>query len=99
VAQARHLTLLTRAYCSLCERMERAIAPLATAHGVAVHVVDVDTAPELAERWGDLVPVLFADEPAPERELCHYELDPARVVAALRNSEAAPPVAGRGQIR
>jgi len=29
------------------------------------------------------VPVLFAGEPAPGRELCRYRLDAARVVAAL----------------
>jgi thioredoxin reductase (NADPH) len=36
-----------------------------------VEVIDVDSRPELEERWGELVPVLLDGE----RELCHYALD------------------------
>lgn len=76
------LILLSRAYCHLCDEMEAALRPLIGA--TPLEVVDID-APEHAAweaRFGDAVPVLFAGEVAPERELCRYRLDAARVAAA-----------------
>ncbi len=86
----RRLTLLSRAYCSLCGTMQDAVAPLATAHGVELDVVDVDAHPGLVEAWGDLVPVLFLGEPAAANELCHYQFDHARVAAALTALDVRP---------
>jgi len=77
------LTLLVRAYCHLCDEMAAALAPLAAERGVRVSIVDVDADATLEAAWGDLVPVLFAGNPAPGAELCHYRLDPDRVVTAL----------------
>jgi hypothetical protein len=37
----------------------------------AIEVIDVDSRPELEEKWGEKVPVLLDGE----RELCHYALD------------------------
>ncbi|MET0917881.1 MAG: glutaredoxin family protein [Burkholderiales bacterium] len=77
------LTLLTRAYCHLCDEMLAAVRPLAAARGATVAVVDVDTDPTLERAYGELVPVLFAGDPETGIELCHYHLDPARVERAL----------------
>lgn len=77
------LTLLTRAYCHLCDEMLEAVRPMAAANGATLSVVDVDTDAVLEAVYGDLVPVLFAGDPADGRELCHYRLDPARVAAAF----------------
>jgi len=77
------LTLLTRAYCHLCDEMRDALASIARAHGVAVAEIDVDAHPELEDRFGDLVPVLLLGAPADGVELCHYRLDAAAVEAAL----------------
>ena len=77
------LTLLSRAYCHLCDEMRLAVEPLAAAKGATLDVVDVDTDAALEAAWGDLVPVLFAGKPSDGRELCHYHLDRARVEAAL----------------
>jgi hypothetical protein len=77
------LTLLVRAYCHLCDEMLDALAPLAAARKAPVRIVDVDADPALEAAWGDLVPVLFAGDPAPGADLCHYRLDAARVAAAL----------------
>jgi len=77
------LTLLSRAYCHLCDEMLAALVPLAG--DTPIDVVDVD-APEhagLEAMFGDAVPVLFAGAPSPARELCRYRLDVARVTAAL----------------
>ncbi len=69
------LTLLGRSYCHLCEDMANALAPIAEIFGASVDMVDVDTDDALEARYGDLVPVLLAEDV----ELCHYFLDEAKV--------------------
>lgn len=85
------LTLLTRAYCHLCDEMLAAVTPLAEAEGATIVVVDVDANPWLERVYGDRVPVLFTGDPGTGQEICHFRLDPARLRAAL-----AMPVAARG---
>ena len=79
------LTLLTRAYCHLCEEMLAAVQPIAHAHGATVDVIDVGACANAAfeAEWGDRVPALFAGEPGMGALLCHYHLDAARVTRAL----------------
>jgi hypothetical protein len=74
---AVRLTLLSRAYCHLCDDMRTALA--AHAATVPVHEVDVDADPALEARWGALVPVLLADG----QEVCHYRLDTRALDAIL----------------
>jgi thioredoxin reductase (NADPH) len=76
------LTLLTRAYCHLCEEMRADIAPIVAAAAIPVDEIDVDTDEALAARWGDLVPVLLAGE----RELFHYRVDRAALTAYLADA-------------
>jgi thioredoxin reductase (NADPH) len=78
-------TLLSRAYCHLCDEMLTALTPMAAAHRAAIDVIDVDDAGNagLASAWGDRVPILFAGDPDPANELCHYRIDRRRVEAAL----------------
>lgn len=89
------LTLLTRAYCHLCDEMRDALEPIAAAHGVAIVERDVDADPALEARYGDLVPVLFLGDPADGTEICHYVLDRDKALAALRGQ----PLAGGAEIR
>ena len=77
------LTLLSRAYCHLCDEMQAALAPLAARHGAKVVVIDVDAHPALEARYGERVPVLLAGTPHAGVELCHYRLDAAAVLRAL----------------
>ena len=77
------LTLLSRAYCHLCDEMREALAPLARRHGATVAEVDVDAHPELEARYGELVPVLLLGTVQDGVELCHYRLDASAVEAAL----------------
>ena len=77
------LTLLSRAYCHLCDEMRDALAPLARRHGATVAEVDVDAHPELEARYGELVPVLLLGTAADGVELCHYRLDAPAVERAL----------------
>ena len=53
------LRLLSRPGCHLCEEMKGVVEPLVRALGGTLDVVDVDSDPVLAERWGDEVPVLL----------------------------------------
>ncbi len=82
------LTLLGRAYCHLCDEMAAALAPIASAHGAQVAVVDVDDDPALEAAYGERVPVLLLGRPGTGTELCHFHLDGARVAAALAEVRA-----------
>ena len=77
------LTLLSRAYCHLCDEMRDAVAPIATRHDVAVMEVDVDGEPALDVAFGERVPVLLLGTPTDGIELCHFHLDADAVEAAL----------------
>ena len=83
------LTLLTRAYCHLCDEMLEAVKPVAAAHGATVRVVDVDTDAALEAAYGELVPVLFAGDPGEAPELCHFRIDRTRVDALFAASGTA----------
>jgi len=76
------LTLLTRAYCHLCDDMREALAPLAAQAGATVVEFDVDADPALEARFGDLVPVLLQGD-VDGTELCHFTLDAQGVRQAL----------------
>jgi hypothetical protein len=76
------LTLLTRAYCHLCDQMRDAVRPLADAAGARIDEIDVDAHAALEARFGERVPVLLLGD-VDGRELCHNHLDAARVAQAL----------------
>jgi hypothetical protein len=84
------LTLLGRAYCSLCDEMRAELLPLAARYGAEVVELDVDADGVLEEAYGDLVPVLLAGPWGATREVCHYRLDAAAVERVL---EGMRPVA------
>ena len=78
-----HLTLLSRAYCHLCDEMEAALRPLIGSTRLEVVDVDAPSHAALEAAYGDAVPVLFAGEPTPGNELCRHRLDPERLATAL----------------
>lgn len=80
------LTLLSRAYCHLCDDMRDALAPIAARHGARIVVLDVDADSKLERRYGDRVPVLMLGPPSTGVELCHYTLDAVVVEQALAGS-------------
>jgi Glutaredoxin-like domain (DUF836) len=87
-AQPRHLTLLVRAYCHLCDDMRAALAPLASSFGWTVEEIDIDADTALEERWSDSVPVLLAGDHA----LCRHRIDTAAVTAFLLDGSVGTPV-------
>jgi glutaredoxin len=78
------VTVYTRAGCGLCRTAERVVAHVA--RGVAdVELVQIDTDPELVERFTIRVPVVFVDGV----EFAEYEVDPIRFRDRLRAAAAA----------
>ena len=65
------LTVLSRAYCHLCEELITALKQFQGRYSFDIEVVDVDSHPHLEEKWGDKVPVLLDGD----IEICHYFLD------------------------
>lgn len=75
------LTVYSRVWCHLCDDLLAGLEPLREEFGFELRVLDVDEHPELEQRYGELVPVLMAEE----KELCHYFLDVSVVRAYLLN--------------
>lgn len=69
------LVLYGRAGCHLCEEMRVGLEALEPELGFSLSVIDVDTSPQLAGRYGRLVPVLMRGD----HEVCRYFLDPVAV--------------------
>lgn len=55
------LTLLSRPGCHLCDEMRREVDALLADQPHEWSVVDVDSDPDLARRYGDSIPVLFVN--------------------------------------
>lgn len=68
-----------RTDCHLCDEMYDALRPWQAKLGFVLRSVDIDDDPELIARFGDNVPVLMHGE----REICHYRLDEAALVACF----------------
>jgi len=78
---AGEFVLYGREYCHLCEEMLTALREqLGTEFPITV--VDVDSDPVLAERYGELVPVLMLGE----AEICRYRHDAEKVAAFMAQS-------------
>jgi len=57
----RQIRLYTRRDCCLCEEMKGVVRDVAEEIPLEVEEVDVDSGPDLREKFGDEVPVLFID--------------------------------------
>ena len=56
------VTLYTRKDCCLCEEMKKIVRTVAAEAPLEVEEIDVDGSPDLQERYGNEVPVLFIDD-------------------------------------
>lgn len=83
------LSLVVRRWCSLCDAMREAIAPVAARHGARVVEVDLDAHPEWEERYGERVPVLVSGAPPDGEVLAELTLD----AGALERRLSRQPVA------
>ena len=83
------LSLVVRPWCSLCDAMREAVAPIAARHRARIVEVDLDAHPEWEERYGERVPLVLAGMPPDGEVLAELRLDAAAVERWL----ARPPVA------
>jgi len=58
----RDVTLYTRPGCHLCDEAKSAIAPLLREFGAVLREVNIDDDPDLKERYGWDIPVIFIGE-------------------------------------
>jgi len=56
------LRLISRPECHLCEEMRREVDELLAERPRQWEIVDVDSDPELARRYGEVIPVLFVND-------------------------------------
>ena len=56
------ILIYTRQGCCLCEEMKRVIRPIAERYSIAVKEIDIDSRPQLQERYTHEVPVLFIND-------------------------------------
>ena len=75
------LTLLSRAYCHLCDDMLAALGKLRGGFVFDVAVMDVDDDPSLEAKYDERVPVLAAGT----IELCHHFFDEEAVKRHLES--------------
>ncbi len=73
------VTLYSRAGCHLCESAREVVARVCADLGETYDEVDVDADGDLADRFGDEVPVTFVDG----RQHDFWRVDEARLRAAL----------------
>ena len=73
------VTLYSRAGCHLCESARAVVARVCADLGESFDEVDVDADGDLADRFGDEVPVTFVDG----RQHDFWRVDEARLRAAL----------------
>lgn len=78
-ADDARVVVYSRAGCHLCEAAERVVAQLVAETGDDWARVDIDTDPDLRERFTEQVPVTFVDG----RQHDFWRVDPTRLRAAL----------------
>ncbi len=76
----RTLRLYHRRGCHLCDEMLEAAELVCRGNPVKIEVIDIDTDPQLVQRYGLDIPVLVAGD----TELCRHRLDRERLAAWLR---------------
>ncbi len=76
----RQLTVYVRQGCHLCTDMAQALERLRPVLDFEVTSVDIDTNPELRQRYDTRVPVLVVDGV----EICYYFLEEQRLREHLR---------------
>jgi len=77
------LRLLSRPGCGVCDEMREEVDALLEGSEREWEIVDVDSDPELARRYGELIPVLFVNG------RLHARTRLPRIAARLRLRRAA----------
>ena len=81
-AGPREVTLYTRTGCHLCEEAKAKIAPLLREFGATLREVNIDEDPDLKERYGGDIPVIFIGA----RKAAKHRVDVAQFRKQLRDA-------------
>lgn len=84
---ASPIVIYSRRECHLCEVAKAVVAPVARARGVEVETVDVDSSRELADLYGNEVPVVFVNG----RKAFKYRVDAKKLEALLDRTVVPAP--------
>jgi hypothetical protein len=77
---AARYELVTRDGCHLCDEMAAVLDEVLPSFGLSYSALDVDVAPELRERFSEVVPVLLRDG----RPVAKVRVDRAALVRIVR---------------
>ncbi len=80
------LELITKSGCHLCDDARTVVDGVAAGLGLVWAEVSIEGDPELANRYGEEIPVILVD--GVQRDFWH--IDPVRLRTILSNSMAAP---------
>lgn len=80
-----HVQVLTRTGCSLCDDAEAVVQQVARSRSVDVTVTDIDSDPDLRDRYEWDVPVVLVNG----RQVGFHRIDPGRLARAIDARAAA----------
>ncbi|MBI3784942.1 MAG: glutaredoxin family protein [Deltaproteobacteria bacterium] len=75
-------TIYSRPDCHLCDEMQSVVAPVAAQLGATLEMIDINDSPELEQRFGLEVPVLFVNG----RKAAKYRVTARELQRHLRNT-------------
>jgi len=78
-ADDARVRMYVRDGCHLCDVAEQVAREVCAETGTTIELVDINTDPQLRDRWTDQVPVTFVDG----RQHDFWRVDPGRLRAAL----------------
>lgn len=80
----RDVTLYTRPGCHLCDEAKTAITPVLREFGAVLREVNIDDDPELKERYGSDIPVIFIGQ----RKAAKHRVDLAQFRRQLQRASS-----------
>lgn len=79
---AVQLVMYGRTGCHLCDEMRDALETCREQLDFSLEFRDIDASPDWQQRYGERIPVLYADE----HEICHYFLDRQALLEHFRHA-------------
>lgn len=79
---SHRLRLYSRNDCCLCDEMKTIVRQIATKTSLVVEEIDVDSSPDLRQKYGEEVPVLFING----RKAFKYRLTAKQLATRLKIS-------------
>ncbi|MFK5894174.1 MAG: glutaredoxin family protein [Pseudomonadota bacterium] len=75
--------LYSREGCHLCEDMIEQLQPYCEKYNFNIEIIDVDRTPQLQQKYGLSVPILYYQQADKNEEICKYFLEPNSLLSFL----------------